>query len=161
MRVAAERVRGKAILLATHLLEASPEDVGGATGASTSGVPDRRRELHELGRVPRTGRLPPGLDRGWRRAVFDPEHFTYPSGTHACVVEVDTDTGEVGILGHVAVDDCGRVIAGSDRRRAGARRRRAGHREALLEEAVYDQQGHLLTGSFRPMGSPRGGAPGR
>ena len=41
---------------------------------------------------------------------FDQGGPTFPFGAHICVVEVDTDTGEVRLVRHVAVDDCGTVL---------------------------------------------------
>ena len=81
-------------------------------------------------------------------AVFEPENFNYPYGTHACVVEVDLDTGWVRILDYVAVDDCGRAVSpvivegqihGSTAQ---------GIAQALLEEAAYDDEGQPLATSF-------------
>src|SRR2546426_6595343 len=51
--------------------------------------------------------LEPGLEE---TSFYDPSNFCFPFGAHACVVEVDRDTGTVKILRYVAVDDVGRVI---------------------------------------------------
>jgi carbon-monoxide dehydrogenase large subunit len=66
---------------------------------------------------------------------------SYSSGTHASVVEVDTETGAVRLLRHVAVDDCGRVlqpmvVAGQQHGGSAA-----GIGQALFEDAGYDADG--------------------
>jgi len=55
--------------------------------------------------------LPRGMEPGLEAtSYFSPPEYTYPFGAHACVVEIDSETGEIKILRYVAVDDCGRVI---------------------------------------------------
>src|SRR5262249_860476 len=75
---------------------------------------------------------------------FEPKNFTFPFGTHVCVVEIDKDTGETKIVRHVAVDDCGKVINPLlvDGQVHGGIVQSIG--QALYEEVVYDV--HLLTG---------------
>jgi carbon-monoxide dehydrogenase large subunit len=80
--------------------------------------------------------------------VFDPPNFTFPSGAHVCVVEVDTETGSSEIVNYVAVDDCGNqinpVIVEGQVHGGVAQ----GIAEAMYEEAVYDESGNLLTSSM-------------
>ncbi len=80
--------------------------------------------------------------------VFDPPNFTWPYGTHVCVVEVDTETGFVRIPKYVAVDDCGPVVnpAIVDGQLHGGIAQ--GIAQALYEEAVYDADGNLVTGTL-------------
>src|ERR671914_1898237 len=80
--------------------------------------------------------------------VFDPPNFTWPYGTHVCVVEVDTETGMVTIPKYVAVDDCGPVInpAIVEGQLHGGIAQGIG--QALYEEAVYDEEGNLVTGTM-------------
>src|SRR5262249_29859901 len=55
--------------------------------------------------------LPPDTEPGLSATYFfEPKNFTFPFGTHICVVEIDRETGDVKILRYVAVDDCGKVI---------------------------------------------------
>lgn len=80
--------------------------------------------------------------------IFAPEGSTFPFGAHVCVVEVDTDIGEVTILRHVACDDCGimvnpLLVAGQVH--GGAAQ---GISQALFEEFVYDEYGNPLTSTF-------------
>src|SRR4029079_18061481 len=75
-------------------------------------------------------------------------NFTWPGGTHICVVEVDTETGATEIVKYVAVDDCGTVINPmlvEGQVHGGVAQ---GIAEALFEEAIYDEQGNLMTSSM-------------
>ena len=64
----------------------------------------RRRRLHR--RWSPTG-MEPGLEE---TTFYDPENFVFPFGAHACVVDVDAETGKVKVVRYVAVDDCGNAI---------------------------------------------------
>lgn len=80
--------------------------------------------------------------------VFAPEGSTFPFGTHVCVVEVDTATGEIDVLRHVACDDCGvmvnpLLVAGQVH--GGAAQ---GIAQALYEEFIYDDDGNPMTATF-------------
>jgi carbon-monoxide dehydrogenase large subunit len=80
--------------------------------------------------------------------VFDPPNFTWPFGTHICVVEVDTETGKVEISRYVAVDDCGPVVNPdilNGQLHGGIAQ---GIAQALYEEAVYDEDGTLTSGTM-------------
>ena len=148
---AAQRVRAKAADLAAHLLEAAPDDVRFADGgAHVVGTPGRTvtwQEIADVAYRPHTG--PEGMEAGLEaHAVFSPGNATWPFGSHLAVVEVDPDTGDVEILRYVAVDDCGNVInpmivAGQIH--GGIAQ---GLGQAMLEEAVYDEDGNLLTTSL-------------
>jgi carbon-monoxide dehydrogenase large subunit len=79
---------------------------------------------------------------------YDPQNFVFPFGTHICVVDVDGETGQVSIRKYVAVDDCGRqinpmIVEGQVH--GGVLQ---GLAQAMLEGAVYDENGNLLTSSF-------------
>ncbi len=80
--------------------------------------------------------------------VFAPEGSTFPFGAHVCVVEVDTETGEISVLRHIACDDCGvmvnpLLVAGQVH--GGAAQ---GIAQALYEEFVYDSDGNPLTATL-------------
>jgi carbon-monoxide dehydrogenase large subunit len=74
--------------------------------------------------------------------------MTYPYGTHAAVVEVDPDTGEVRILKYAIAYDIGKAVNPMivDGQMIGALAQGIGG--ALYEELVYDEQGQLLTTTF-------------
>ena len=89
--------------------------------------------------------MEPGLNA---LAVYDPQNFVFPYGAHICAVEVDTETGSIGVLRYVAVDDVGTIINPQivDGQVVGGVIQ--GIAEALFEEAQYDENGQLLTSSM-------------
>jgi len=148
---AAQRIKEKARLIAAHELEVAPDDVEFADGAfRVRGVPERAKTIPEIAFSAWTAHnLPPEIEPGLEATyVFDPPNFTFPSGTHVCAVEVDTETGEVEILKYVAIDDCGNVVNPmivEGQVHGGVAQ---GIAEAMYEEAIYDEQGQLLTNSM-------------
>jgi CO/xanthine dehydrogenase Mo-binding subunit/carbon monoxide dehydrogenase subunit G len=74
--------------------------------------------------------------------------LTYAMQTHLAVVEIDPDTGQVGILDYGIVDDCGTVINAMvvEGQVQGAVAHGLG--AALLENLAYDESGNVLAGSF-------------
>ena len=100
--------------------------------------------------------LPAEMEPGLEATTFyEPANFTYPFGTHICVVEVDPETGQVRLLRYVAVDDCGNVLNPLlvDGQVHGGIVQSVG--QALFEGAVYDEQGQLLTGELMDYALPR------
>ena len=113
VHVASNEVLGKAKELAAHLLEASADDIEvGDDGLQVSGVPAKKLSWAELAKAANDdARRPEGMDAGLEHElVFDGQDSTYPFGSHVAVVEVDTETGDVELLRHVAVDDCGTIL---------------------------------------------------
>jgi carbon-monoxide dehydrogenase large subunit len=139
---AAQRIREKLILLAAHLLEASPDDIVFEGGKLfVKGVPERSKAFGEV----------------VFQLYHDPENFTYPFGTHVCEVEIDPETGAVEIARYTAVDDCGvqinpMIVEGQLH---GGIVQAIG--QALYEAAVYDDNGQLLTGSMMDYHVPTAG----
>ena len=86
-----------------------------------------------------------GLDE---TAFYDPANFVWPFGAHACVVEVDLETGKVDVVRYIAVDDCGPAINPLliDGQIHGGIVHALG--QALYEQVVYDEDGQLVTGTF-------------
>ena len=87
--------------------------------------------------------LEPGLDE---TAFYDPKNFTFPGGCHIAEVEIDPETGVVEMVNFTAVDDVGRVINPmivEGQVQGGVAQ---GIGQALLENAVYDAGGQLLSG---------------
>jgi len=100
--------------------------------------------------------LPPDTEPGLSATYFfEPKNFTFPFGTHVCVVEIDKDTGETRIVKYVAVDDCGKVINPLlvDGQVHGGIVQAIG--QALYEEVVYDEQGQLITGELMDYALPK------
>jgi carbon-monoxide dehydrogenase large subunit len=100
--------------------------------------------------------LPQGMEAGLEASSFyDPPNFVYPFGAHIAVVEVEAETGRVTMKRYVAVDDCGpqinpMIVEGQVH--GGVVQ---GIGQALWEEAVYDGNGQLLTGSMADYAVPR------
>jgi carbon-monoxide dehydrogenase large subunit len=148
---ALEKVRDKARKIAAHELEVAEDDLEWTDGAfRVAGAPDKARTIPELSASAwHAHSLPEGMEPMLEgTAVFDPPNFTWPGGTHVCVVEVDTETGRTEILKYVAVDDCGNVINPMivDGQVHGGVAQ--GIAEALYEEAVYDDSGNLMSSSM-------------
>jgi aerobic carbon-monoxide dehydrogenase large subunit len=148
---AAQRVKEKARKIAAHELEVAADDLVWTDGRfQIRGVPDRTKTIPEIAFSAWTAHnLPEGVEPSLAATyVFDPPNFTFPNGTHVCVVEVDTETGGVEIVKYVAVDDCGNqinpvIVEGQVH--GGAAQ---GIAEAMFEEAVYDEEGQLLTAAM-------------
>jgi carbon-monoxide dehydrogenase large subunit len=148
---ATQKVRAKAAKIAGHLLEASEEDIVFADGgAHVAGTPDKGVEWAAIAKSAyQAHTLPEGVESGLEaESTFSPGNATWPFGTHLAVVEVDPDTGNVEILKYAAVDDCGNVVNPmivNGQIHGGITQ---GIGQALFEEAVYDREGNLLTGSL-------------
>jgi len=96
--------------------------------------------------------LEPGLKEG---AFFDPTNFTFPSGVHICELEIDPETGATRIDRWTAVDDFGTLVNPmivEGQVHGGVAQ---GIGQALLEGAVYDKNGQLITASFMDYCMPR------
>ncbi len=148
---AAERIRDKATKIAAHELEVSPDDLEWRDGKlQVRGAAEKAKTIPEIAFSAWTAHnLPEGVEPGLEATyVFDPPNFTFPAGAHVCAVEVDPETGETDILKYVAVDDCGNVVNPmivEGQVHGGIAQ---GIAEALYEEAVYDDEGNLLTSSM-------------
>jgi carbon-monoxide dehydrogenase large subunit len=147
---AGEKIIAKAKTLAAHQLECSEDDLDFAGGNFTVKGTDKSVHITGLGFAAWSAHdLPDGVEPGLTAThLYDPPNFSWPNGAHACVVEVDTETGDVEILRYVAVDDCGvqinpNIVQGQ--LHGGIAQ---GIAEALYEEAKYDEEGNLLTGSM-------------
>jgi len=155
---AAEKVREKARELASHLLEVDADDLVFTDGRfNVKGVPKRALTIQQIARQAREAKnLPKEMTAALvADATFEPANFTFPFGTHICVVEVETQTGNVEIKKYVAVDDCGKVINPLlvDGQIQGGIAQGIG--QALYEGVVYDDNGQLLTGSLMDYAVPR------
>jgi carbon-monoxide dehydrogenase large subunit len=154
---AAEKVQEKARRIVAHKLEAAPEDVEVSDGAfRVKGSPDQSMSLADVATeayIPAD--LPEGMEAGLDEISFyDPANFVWPFGAHACVVEVDVETGKVEIVRWIAVDDCGPAINPKliDGQVHGGAVHAIG--QALYEQIAYDENGQLTTGTFVDYGLP-------
>ena len=148
--------RAKAI--AAHLLEATTEDiVVGESGVHVAGVPAKSTSWADLAAASKdASKLPKGVEPGVLRHEldFDGTGSTFPFGAHVSVVEVDTETGDVRMLRHVAVDDCGRIlnpmlVAGQQH--GGIAQ---GAAQALFEWFQYDADGNPMTANLTDYAIP-------
>jgi aerobic carbon-monoxide dehydrogenase large subunit len=154
-----DKIKEKGKKIAAHLLEANPKDmeyVGGnfvVKGSPQKAIPFGQVALTAY--VPHN--YPEGVEPGLEETSFyDPSNFCFPFGAHACVVEVDPDTGHVKILRYLAVDDVGNVINPMivDGMVHGGIAQ--GVAQALWEEAVYDgDSGQLVSGSMMDYTLPK------
>lgn len=155
---ASRKIVDKGKKLAAHMLEAADRDIRFESGRFfVEGAPTRAKTFQEVAlHAYLAWSLPAGMEPGLEASAFyDPPNFTYPFGTHLCAVEVDAETGGVEIKQYVAVDDCGRAINPLivDGQVHGGITQ--GVAQALLEAAVYDEEGQLLSGSMMEYAVPK------
>jgi carbon-monoxide dehydrogenase large subunit len=148
---AAQKVIEKGRKVAAHELEVAESDIEFKDGKfSVRGAPDVTRTIASLAFSTWTGHnLPDGLEPGLEAsAFFDPGNLVFPFGAHVCVVEVDTETGDVEVVKYVAVDDVGPIINPQIVEGQVMGGVVQGIAEALSEEAIYDENGTLTTSSM-------------
>ncbi|NGN63080.1 xanthine dehydrogenase family protein molybdopterin-binding subunit [Streptomyces sp. A7024] len=148
---AAQKVVAKARQVAAHLMEANEADLEFSNGAFTvQGSPEAQKSIQEVAFAAFTSHhLPDGMQPTLSAEhVTDPDTFSFPHGTHLCAVEVDTETGAVKIRSYVCVDDIGKVVNPlivEGQVHGGLAQ---GIAQALYEEAVYDEDGNLTSGTL-------------
>jgi carbon-monoxide dehydrogenase large subunit len=147
---AADKVLEKARPIAAHLLEAAEGDLEFAEGRFSVRGTEKGMGLTEVALAAFAAHnLPDGVEPSLdSEATYDPVNFSFPHGTHLCAAEVDTETGAVKLRKYVAVDDIGTIVnplivAGQVH--GGLVQ---GIAQALWEEAVYDDNGTLVSASF-------------
>lgn len=149
---AALKVQEKAKQICAALFEADPADIELSDGRySVRGSPDKFKTMAEIAgaaHIPPQelpGDIEPGLEA---TSMYDPENFVFPFGAHACVVDVDAETGKVKVVRYVAVDDCGPAINPLliEGQVHGGVVHAIG--QALYEQVHYDEDGQLVTGTF-------------
>jgi len=153
------KIKEKGKKIAAHLMEASAKDVEYVNGQfQVKGAPDK---AVPFGQVALTAYVPhnypDGLEPGLEETSFyDPSNFCFPFGAHACVVEIDRETGHVKLLRYIAVDDVGNVINPMivDGMVHGGIAQGVG--QAMWEGAVYDDaSGQLVTGTMMDYALPK------
>jgi carbon-monoxide dehydrogenase large subunit len=147
---AADKIVAKAKRIVAHSLEVSEDDLEYDGGRFTVRGTDRSMTVKEAALAAWTAHnLPDGMEPGLEEtSVYDPPNFSWPGGAHVAVVEVDTETGAADLRRYVAVDDVGSVINPMivDGQIHGGIAQ--GVAQALFEEAVYDDDGNLVTASM-------------
>ena len=148
--------KGKQV--ASHVLEASVSDIDFKAGRFVIAGTDRSIGLLELAaRLRRGFKLPEGVPTSLDvdHVGNDPVPFAFPNGCHIAEVEVDPQTGAAQVVKYSAVNDLGTVInplVVAGQIQGGVVQ---GLGQALLEQAVYDDAGQLVTGSFMDYAMPR------
>jgi carbon-monoxide dehydrogenase large subunit len=155
---AAEKIKEKARRYAAHMLEASPDDIEIVGNEyRVKGSTDKKRTLQEIAfaldlAFDAPEGMEPYLDE---TAYYDTPNCTWPFGTHIAIVEIDEETGETDLVRYIAVDDVGKKINPLivDGQLHGGIAQGVG--QALWEEAVYSDDGQLLSGSMMDYALPR------
>ncbi len=158
LAIATRKIKEKARLLTSHLLEAAVEDIDYANGKFfVRGFPDRHKTIQDIALMANVAwNMPQGMEPGLEATTsYDPPNFVFPFGAHLAVVEVQPETGHIELKRYVAVDDCGpqinpMIVEGQVH--GGVVQ---GIGQALWEQAVYDANGQLLTGSLADYAIPR------
>jgi carbon-monoxide dehydrogenase large subunit len=145
---ACDKVIAKAKRITAHMLEASENDIEFTNGRlHVRGDPEKGHSIQEVALATFAAHnLPDGVEPSLDSdSTYDPDNFSFPHGTHLCAAEVDTETGMVTIRSYVAVDDVGMVVNPLivDGQVHGGVAQGIG--QALYEEAVYDDDGNLVT----------------
>jgi carbon-monoxide dehydrogenase large subunit len=150
---AAELLSDKVKRIAAHLFNASAEAITIEGGMiHIEGAPEMSRPLRELAEIAygEPFRLPEGMETGLEAQYrYQPPPMTFTSAAHACVVEVDADTGFVKIKRWVSSEDCGTIINPGivEGQIAGGLAQAIG--QVLLEEMPYDARGNPLAATFK------------
>ncbi len=158
LHMAGGKVKVKMAKFAAALLEAAENDLVFESGTiMVKGSPASARKFADVAAhayipVPLPEGLEPGLSE---EAFFEPSNNTYPFGCHISMLEIDRETGEPTLLKLVAVDDAGNLINPlivEGQIHGGLAQ---GIGQAMIEEAVYNEDGQLVTGSFMDYALPR------
>ena len=152
------KIREKAKVIAAHLLEAAVEDMEYEDGKFfVKGSPDKSKTIQDIALMANVAwNMPEGVEPGLEASTFyDPPNFVFPFGSHVAVVEVDPETGQVELTRYAALDDCGpqiNPVIVEGQVHGGVVQ---GIGQALWEEAVYDDNGQLVSGSMLDYALPR------
>jgi carbon-monoxide dehydrogenase large subunit len=147
----ARKVRDKARIIASGMLEVSVADLDWDKGAfHVKGDPSKSVTIQDIAmRAHGAGDLPEGIEGGLEAQIcYNPENLTYPHGAYICVVDVDPGTAVVKVRRFIAVDDCGTrinpmIIEGQIH---GGLTDGVGM--ALMEIIAFDEDGNCLGGSL-------------
>jgi carbon-monoxide dehydrogenase large subunit len=153
--LAAQAIKEKARKVGAHMLGVSPDHVVFEDGkVQVKGSPDKAKTLQDIGSACWFAwSLPPGVEPGLEVTTYhDPADFSFPFGTHVAVVEIDEQTGQTDVVRYVGVDDVGTVanpmiVEGQMHGNIAF-----GLGPALVEAAVYDENGQLPAADFRQYG---------
>ncbi|MFE2464320.1 aerobic carbon-monoxide dehydrogenase large subunit [Streptomyces mirabilis] len=147
----ARKVRERAKIVASAMLEVSPDDLEWEKGRwYVTGDPDQGRTMTEIALAAHSNlELPEGVEGHLdATCVYNPPNLTFPFGAYICVVDVDADTGQVKVRRFIAVDDCGNrinpmIVEGQVHGGLAD-----GLGMALMQVIAFDEDGNCLGGSF-------------
>jgi aerobic carbon-monoxide dehydrogenase large subunit len=148
--LAARKVRAKLKKIASHLMETAADDIVLKDGVAHVVGTDRTLPIETLARAAYhqvhlfKGEIDPAI---CETATYDPPG-TFSNACHACIVDVDPETGRVTIERFVVAEDAGRLVNPMivDGQIVGGVAQGIGN--ALLEEIVYDEGGNILTATL-------------
>jgi aerobic carbon-monoxide dehydrogenase large subunit len=148
--LAAQKIRQKLLVIASHVLEAAADDIVLENGEAKVLGTDRAAPIAALARAAYhqthqfKGEIKPGLNES---ADYDPPG-TFSNACHVAIVEVDIETGHVRLEKFLVVEDAGRIINPliADGQVHGGIAQGIGN--ALFEEIVYDAQGNVQTATL-------------
>ncbi len=156
-KLAAEKVRGKMLALAAHMMGCQPEHVTLESGVFVCNT-DKTEPLlfadvaaasYQV--LARPTDMEFGLDED---SFYQPTGLTYNFGTYIAVVDVDPETGDVDLQRLYTVDDQGVIVnpmTVEGQVHGGAAQ---GIGQALYEISEYDQSGQLVNGSLMDYAIP-------
>ncbi|MDC0074813.1 xanthine dehydrogenase family protein molybdopterin-binding subunit [Alphaproteobacteria bacterium] len=156
IKSASVKIIEKGKKIAAHLLEASESDIDFSGGSFTIKGTDKSINISQIAKT-KQSELPENIDASLdTKAGSDVDSGTYPNGCHICELEIDKDTGDVGLINYTVVDDLGKVINPllvEGQVHGGIVQ---GLGQVLMEHCIYDNSsGQLVTGSFMDYAMPR------
>jgi carbon-monoxide dehydrogenase large subunit len=159
MHIASGRLRDKVFAIAAHLLECAPADLElREGGVGVVGVPGAQVSLAKVAQAARPGweiTRPPEVEAGLEEICYwQPETVTWSYAVHVAIVEVDRETGRLGIENYAVAHDCGVVVNPMlvEGQIMGGTAQGLG---GVLSEAIaYDANGQLLSGSLMDYALP-------
>ena len=149
--VVARKVRDRARIVASAMLEVSADDLEWADGRwQVRGDPEQGHSIAEIAMAAHGAiELPDGVDGHLdAETVYNPPNLTHPFGAYICVTDVDPGTGQVQVRRFIAVDDCGvrinpMIVEGQVHGGLAD-----GIGMALMQVIAFDAGGNCLGGSF-------------
>jgi CO/xanthine dehydrogenase Mo-binding subunit len=151
---AGKALRANVLAAAASILQADPKMLDIRNGVVVDADTGRERmPLEEVARIVyfRPDTLPPGFQAEFmatRHYVPRAYPFAFTNGVQASYLEVDIRTGEVRLLKHWCVEDCGTVINPQlvdEQIRGGIVQ---GIGAALFEHCLYDAEGQMLNANM-------------